>query len=279
MTGRERGFTLIELLIVVAIIGLLIVLLLPTIGMVQRTLELTECKTNLRNAHEVIMTYASTYKGLLPAFGMSTISEAQHTSPGGTPADHHLMMEALRDAGGKPNLFACPAHPDYEATQGDDPFFSWQLRRPNGDPAWRASGADSWIKYYSTPGYAWFMYQANHTRHPSGGGVIPSHWASWSRFLNGQFMPSRNDTPGNPPIGGDAIHVSNAYRGFWHYQRRQGIKSDTDEAVLEPGGGGHTLFLAGDVIWADWGELEAQGPAYEANDDDYYYVMLEKPGD
>ena len=51
---------------------------------------------------------------------------------------------------------------------------------------------------------------------------------------------------------------------------------EDDERVLDYGGGGYTLFLHGDVAWADWGELEAQGPGYEAQDDRYTYFLLEK---
>jgi hypothetical protein len=124
------------------------------------------------------------------------------------------------------------------------------------------------------------------SRHPNpdtGGNVIPRRWPAWGRYLNGKYLPERNDTPGNPPLGGDQMYIEQKkgyYVGFWHSRRRETLDgSDTDSRLSAGSGGGHTLFLAGDVIWADWAEMEMAGPVHEANDDDYYYLLMEKPGD
>ena len=270
---RTRGFTLIELLLVIGIIGLLVALFLPTISMVQQRLIKLECKTNLKKCHGIMMAYAGKYRGLLPPFGTESIYEAQHTHPGGTPAGRHLMIETLVELGARPEYFSCPAHGRYRELS-ESAYYNWEI------PHWSAGGSDNWIKSYSTPGYVFFQHSDNFTRHPRGGNIIPNHWATWSRFLTGRFLPRTNNDPGNPPLGADVLRIDSVYRGFWHDPLRESLGgSEYDENCILPGGGGHTLFLAGDVVWFDWGELEAQGAGYEANDDKYYYFAMEKPGE
>jgi len=269
----RRGFTLIELLIVIGIIALLVAVFLPTLGMMKELLIKMECKTNLKKVHNYLMGYASRYGGQLPGFGVTSIYEAQHTHPGGTPKGRHLMIETLKDLGAKSTYFSCPAHPGYKELE-DTAFGRWD------DGAYRSSGADGWIKYYDTPGYAFFQYIANFTRHPRGGNIIPNRWATWSRFMNGRFLPERNDSSGNPPLAADMMMIDSAYNGFYHYIHREGLSgSEYDQKCIQPGGGGHTLFLAGDVIWYDWGELASQGAGYEANNDHYYYFGMEPRSD
>jgi hypothetical protein len=68
--------------------------------------------------------------------------------------------------------------------------------------------------------------------------------------------------------------------GCWHDPNRESLSGDEyDEHCLDFGGGGHTLFLYGEVIWMDVGELLGAGPSYEANNDYFYYFAMEKPDD
>jgi len=269
---RSRGFTLIELLIVIAIIILLVAVFLPTLGMMRELLIKLQCKTNLKKVHNCIMGYASRYGGRLPGFGVDGIYEANEPSPGGTPKGRHLMIETLKDLGAESSYFCCPAHPRYKELQ-DSAYYRWD------DGAYSGSG---WSKGYATPGYAFFQYVANFTRHPTGGNIIPNRWATWSRFMDGRFLPERNDSSGNPPLAADAMAIWNngRPRGFFHdLHRKPSSGSEYDEYCIEPGGGGHTLFLAGDVLWYDWGELEAMGPSYERNNDRYYYFGMKPSSD
>ena len=266
----RRGFTLIELLIVITIIILLAAVLLPTLGMMKELLVRLECKTNLKKVHNYLMAYASRWDGKLPGFGMSSIYESEQGFPGGTPKGRHLMMETLRDLGAKSTYFCCPAYPGYRELE-DTAFGRWD------DGAYRLAGSyGGWSKYYSTPGYVFFQYVEDHGRHPTGGTVMPNRWATWSRFMNGRFLPTRSDSQGNPPLAADVTMVDTAYHGFYHDIHREGLSgSESDERCIQPGGGGHTLFLAGDVIWYDWGELEAQGAGYEQQDNRYQYFGME----
>jgi len=63
-----RGFTLIELLVVVAIIGLLISILIPSLGRVRESTRRTVCGTNLKSQGTAIAIYAQQYSDTLPQF-------------------------------------------------------------------------------------------------------------------------------------------------------------------------------------------------------------------
>ena len=270
-----RAFTLIELLISIAIIAILAAMLLPTLGMFWEAVRRMRCKTNLKKVSNYLLGYASKYDGWLPGFGMESIYEAEEGLPGGTPKGRHLMMETLRELGARLEYFCCPFNPLHDEIDNGVGYYGWEAGKYN------RSGSGGWAKGYPTPGYAFFQYVKNHGRHPSGGTVMPNKWATWSRFLNGRFLPERNDSPANPPVSADKLMINAGMGyGFWHNKHREPISGDEyDERCYEPGGGGHTLFLAGDVIWYDWGELMAIGPMYEGNNDLYYYFGMEKPSD
>jgi len=55
--GRRRAFTLIELLIVVALIGLLMAILLPSLGAARNSARRTACASNLRQIGVAVRTY------------------------------------------------------------------------------------------------------------------------------------------------------------------------------------------------------------------------------
>lgn len=62
------GFTLIELLVVVAIIGLLIAILLPGLGLAQQVAEKVICKTQMNQLMLGIFVYTEENEGTLPYF-------------------------------------------------------------------------------------------------------------------------------------------------------------------------------------------------------------------
>ena len=67
--GRNAAFTLVELLTVIAIIGVLAAILIPTIGKMRESAKSSRCVANLRQNGVAIQTYAADTKGLLPSAG------------------------------------------------------------------------------------------------------------------------------------------------------------------------------------------------------------------
>jgi len=63
----RRGFTLIELLVVVAVIGVLVAMLMPTLASVRNKAVMLRCKQSLGTISAAAMVYASENKGQFPS--------------------------------------------------------------------------------------------------------------------------------------------------------------------------------------------------------------------
>jgi prepilin-type N-terminal cleavage/methylation domain-containing protein/prepilin-type processing-associated H-X9-DG protein len=63
---RSSGFTLIELLTVIAIIGILAAIIIPTVGAVRETARATKCLSNLRNLGQSTLIYSANNKDKVP---------------------------------------------------------------------------------------------------------------------------------------------------------------------------------------------------------------------
>ncbi|EIP99390.1 prepilin-type N-terminal cleavage/methylation domain-containing protein [Opitutaceae bacterium TAV1] len=110
---RLAAFTLIELLTVIAIIGILAAIIIPTVGTVRNKARAVQCISNLRQMHAGIMLYANDHKDQLPFRKGSSSdwsSEYWHrliypyiaAAPGATPDDWS------DDKKGNRKLYQCP---------------------------------------------------------------------------------------------------------------------------------------------------------------------------
>jgi prepilin-type N-terminal cleavage/methylation domain-containing protein len=83
-----RGFTLVEMLIVIAIIGVLISILLPSLKMARIVANDTKCMSNLRMHGQAIVTYAADNSAYFPVFG-SMADELLRDIPADAP--NHVL--------------------------------------------------------------------------------------------------------------------------------------------------------------------------------------------
>lgn len=108
----RSAFTLIELLTVIAIIGILAAILIPTVGKVRASARKVQCVSNERQIALACLSYAYENKGRLPATDRSV-----------TPNVRWMFQVApyLGRTGGDPNqfntgkitsAFQCPSDPD-----------------------------------------------------------------------------------------------------------------------------------------------------------------------
>jgi prepilin-type N-terminal cleavage/methylation domain-containing protein len=97
----QAGFTLIELLTVIAIIGILASIIIPTVGKVQQTARRTADASNLRQIGQSSLIFAQANKDQLPSNSLGTGTNlGQNVSSGGQTATVKLVAAALAVGGG-----------------------------------------------------------------------------------------------------------------------------------------------------------------------------------
>jgi prepilin-type N-terminal cleavage/methylation domain-containing protein/prepilin-type processing-associated H-X9-DG protein len=115
----HRAFTLIELLTVIAIIGILAAILIPTVGAVRNQATTTRCASNLRQIGQAALIYVPENKGYLPL--NVTVSGKAWSWAG----ELKSYVASIAKTGTENQMFFCPTA---------DPELSWAFPGTTGRP-------------------------------------------------------------------------------------------------------------------------------------------------
>jgi prepilin-type processing-associated H-X9-DG protein/prepilin-type N-terminal cleavage/methylation domain-containing protein len=117
--SRRVGFTLVELLVVIGIIGLLVSILLPSVGAVRATAKNATCASNERQLFAAILAFAADHRQSLPCPSrtgdLATDPEVGQTCvwgmvrPGVASLTVGVLWKYLGDVTGRKAAIWCPA--------------------------------------------------------------------------------------------------------------------------------------------------------------------------
>jgi prepilin-type N-terminal cleavage/methylation domain-containing protein/prepilin-type processing-associated H-X9-DG protein len=228
----KRAFTLIELLTVIAIIGILAAIIIPTVGKVRDSARTAECASNMRQIGLAIMSYAGDNRNATPSgIGAGALTNGQPTSwylqivPyfGGDFTNVDKTRRALQ-------MLTCKSSVRSSSGQADVP---WDGFNNAGWP---------FIADYG------FNYAVNNASYQGG------------RQILRKFDAPRN--PSNTPLMGEMVHQNNFIaQTFGH------AKPASDQAAFDAGqsqyqrftqrhgGGGNMLFFDGHIERIPYTEL------------------------
>lgn len=135
---RNAAFTLIELLTVIAILGILAMILIPTVGKVRQQARFSQCSSNLREWGAANLLYANDHHGRIPWDGGSGIhpdnlDEHMGTLPWfnslppylGSPTIQELAARNATPRLGETSVFICPS------AERNGPAPEWLCYGPN----------------------------------------------------------------------------------------------------------------------------------------------------
>ncbi len=118
MRHGRKGFTLIELLVVMAIIGILVGILLPTLMTIRQNAQLTNCKSNLREVGLASAAYQSNFgqERLYPWDGVNTGSNWFKVFTANAQGSLTTLSGANTVSLTNPEILVCPGSADATPT-------------------------------------------------------------------------------------------------------------------------------------------------------------------
>jgi prepilin-type N-terminal cleavage/methylation domain len=155
--GGRDAFTLIELLTVIAVIGILAAILIPTVGKVRAKASETSCRSNLRQLGVAFLMYANDNRGVTPP---GNVTASHPRSEGHNFAGIHLLRYYYRNG----------------------PRYVWDdAHKFIPEPTEKCTAADRDGTSLSTTDYGMSTYMGNrplsHYRAPT---QTPALWDGWS---------------------------------------------------------------------------------------------------
>jgi prepilin-type N-terminal cleavage/methylation domain-containing protein len=135
---KRRAFTLIETLVVVAIIGLLVSIIMPSISEARRLSKKTACLHNLHQIGVGIQSYLQHHRDTFPYACRTPSVEPQVAADEGRDPYPTMMEVFSRELGKKSEVFACPADRNTKTPGGGRHFdtegtsYEWNALVING---------------------------------------------------------------------------------------------------------------------------------------------------
>jgi len=238
---RNRAFTLVELLIVIAIIGVLIGLLMPTISGARESSRRVTCASNLRNLGAALFAYAADNDRKLPYYYSGSPPTKPQDTCGNWMWDipFHQRDDLLK-IGAVRNSFYCPS--------GD---------LQNVDQLWNFGSG------YCVTGYWWLNRRAYQAL--SGTGMVlidPTPGASPDKMADNYKCLLRTSvdqphaaelelvTDATISLGAPPNRQFTGISGGWPGHRSNHLKTNSPRIAA----GTNILFLDGRVEWRNWKE-------------------------
>lgn len=191
---RDAGFTLIELLTVIAIIGILAAIIVPTVGAVRASAKTAGCASNLRQIGMAMNLYANENKGSLPKVinrdGLSPSTTWMQKIAPFVSVDSQVGAAAdgkARAAG----VLLCPAF-EYDPTTRFAPYGMNIYVDPVTGSKW------NYQTNIPSPSRVFLVLEINYngdTYSPSSGDVTRRHPGNTANFLFADGHVERISTP------------------------------------------------------------------------------------
>lgn len=233
--SRGSAFTLIELLVVVAIIGLLVSLLMPSLHKAREQARRSLCATRLHNLGVGVLSYATANKGRIIRCRGGTVQIAMDAKIPGSTNDYEQVdwQKAARRYYIDKELWECPNRPGTFAYEGLHPDMSAADMIALGYTVYPTQRYDQWIL-----GYQYF------------GGI--AQWETSLGFFQGR-SPVDESAKGHWALAADAnLKVDgrwgggrpSAYARIPPHPARNGLPA-----------GGNVLSFDGAVAWIPFSRM------------------------
>ncbi|MCK4658514.1 MAG: type II secretion system protein [Phycisphaerae bacterium] len=252
-TTREQAFTLIELLVVVGIIGLLISILMPSLGRARDQAKGVHCLARLKEFGNAIASYENVYKDMLPPAEWAPTPEDEEAQYDWDYANlKYGWCELIWEFVYRERVFA-PNQPVLDPADNDPADF----------PIQRNIDGERWEEYFSCKASSYHGVHSGHYR------VYLPAWSASSYSINsdgtfGNTLPkprqsvSRSAIRPKLPLIGDAYEQSARGDGLGDDECSYIDAGEANDAGLAGGGNrfadrhmGGTNYLFQD-LHADW---------------------------